>query len=397
MSTKWYVVAALLIAVAVIGIVHYVLNKTEITVQVTVSEAADESPLSGVRVAVRGDTIKTNEQGRAKFTQNVREGDTLVVATLGQWDTRIIRRVIVSKDLSEGARWVRIAVMLSDNVTPNVGFVHVDSPQSPGVKVALDDGPDVDVPATFRLSVGGHTFRFSKRNHSSLDTTVMIGPDTLRLLASLPKTMVSPSPIPVPIPSPVPRPTPSPVPARVPSPTPTPIRRGSLEDALASLDNDAGVIQALENCDETKFSADQKGLRQFLLGQAYLNVGEGEKAIAILKEYVGRYGKNDPIGYYLWAEAEMRHGDLQIAIDAYKGVEQRKHYLSSAKRDSICGECMFGEASAYLALSRQKNNEQASEYAANAESLFEEFLEDFCGHHPKCEAANTYLKELRER
>ena len=381
MRTKWFVFAALLIAIIGIGIVYYLLNNTEITLQVTVKETADQSPLSGVRVAVRGDTIRTNEQGIAKFTQKVREGDTLVVATLGRRDTRFKRRVILGKDLFEGGRFVKIPVTLSEKETPNVGFVHVDSPQSPGVKVAVDDGPDVDIPTTFSLLAGEHTFRFSKRKYNSLDTTVAVGLDTLRLLASLSKTEFAPSPDPV----------------RPPSPEPTPSGRGTLAKARASLDNDRGVIQSLENCDETKFSSEEKGQSQFLLGQAYLNIGEGQKAISMLKKYVGRYGKNDPIGYYLWAEAEVRHGDLLTAIDAYKGVEQRKHQISSAKRDSICGECMFGEASAYLALSRQTDNELASEYAANAESLFEEFLEDFCGHHPKCGAANTYLKELRER
>jgi hypothetical protein len=419
MRSKWIVVAALLIAIVGVGIVLYqlLLQRTEITLVVTVSDATNESLLSEVNVVVNGDTVKTNKDGKAKFIEQVAEGDTLIVALFGRRETRVIRRGISGGDLVEGARTINLPIKLMDAPVelPAGGTLQVVSTPSAGVTLTIDEGPPSDLPATIKLSLGTHVLRFEKEGYSTLDTTVTINMDNSALDVSLTEEVSTPSAgetmppeekttegkatdkstkkhkvVHPPSAETTEGPDKSaPVAEKLP---------GCLEEVLASLEGDAAVIQALENCDDASFSQENKGLRQFLLGQAYLNSGNGEKAIFMLKTYIARYGRNDPLGYYLLGDAETRYGDLQAAIDAYKEVEKRKYNIESRKqRDSICGESLFGEALAYAQMSKQPNNQYASENAQNAESLFEEFIGDYCGTHPKCGAANKHLKELKER
>lgn len=152
---------------------------TEVSVEVTARLGRD--PLKGAVVTIGDDEMATDADGKAAFRVRCFNGDTIHVLAVWGGDTLSKSHRITGADLEWGSvkmKWFRF----NEPAPPRTAVLIVQSPQSPGVSLEVNDEPRGELPATLALTQGD-TVRLllTKPQFRRLEKTLVLSRDTTRL------------------------------------------------------------------------------------------------------------------------------------------------------------------------------------------------------------------------
>ncbi|GEM_PF-4637509 len=183
MNKKLLIGAGLVLVVLILAL-WLLMRGDQIAISITVKNSGGV-PLSNAKVSIESETRTTDEQGTVMVPMRVKAGDALVVTAEWQGKQKTENVRIENDDILEKSADVKIVF---DVERPKVGWVKIQSPQSPGVSVTVNGTPQGEAPATVSLPVSQDAvIHAGKQGFEGRDTSVTVTPDTIVWVVNLVK------------------------------------------------------------------------------------------------------------------------------------------------------------------------------------------------------------------